>query len=92
MIGNDDPYWSLDIPGLTEAQANQLLDRIREKHLGSFGFGTAIDPAAWLTLHLDRASVQMLYDGLMSNPETATPDHGLAGDLGAWLRSQTDAD
>ena len=32
----------------------------------------------------------MLYDGLMRNPETATPEHGLAGEIGAWLARSPD--
>ena len=40
---------------------------------------------AWLTLHLDRHSAQMIYDALMGNPATATPEHGLAEVIGEWL-------
>ena len=92
MAGGDGRYWSLDAPGLTEEQAKQLLDEVKEQQFGWFGSGIAVDPSAWLTLHLYRASAEMLYDGLMSSAETATPEHGLAGDIGAWLRLSADAE
>lgn len=82
----DDPYWSLDIPGLTEDQAEQLLATVKEEQFGWFGSGTASDPSIWLTLHLDRATAQMLYDALMSNPET---ERGLAEPIGEWLQQAT---
>ena len=79
----DDQYWSMDVPGLTEAEAKELLEWVEAKQLGWFGSASAVDPASFLTLHLDRDSAQMIYDGLMSNPATA--QQGLAGTIGEWL-------
>jgi hypothetical protein len=81
----DDHYWSVDIHGLTEGEAKQVVEWVEANKLGWFGSAEALDPRMSLTLHLDRDSVQMLYDGVMSNPETATPEHGLAGALAEWL-------
>jgi hypothetical protein len=81
----DNHYWSVDIPGVAEAEAKQLLEWVEANQLGWSGSASAIDPTTSLTLHLDRESTQMLYDGVMSNPETATPEHGLAGILREWL-------
>ena len=75
----------MDVPGLTEAQAQQLVEWVETQEVGQFGKGTALDPRAWLTLHLDRHSAQMIYDALMGNPATATPEHGLAEVIGEWL-------
>jgi hypothetical protein len=81
----DDRYWSIDVPGLTEAEAKELLEWVEAKQLRWFGSASAVDPASFLTLHLDHDSAQMIYDGLMSNPATATPKHGLAVTIGEWL-------
>jgi hypothetical protein len=34
----------------------------------------------------------MLYDGLMSNPATATPEHGITAAIGEWLDSGSEND
>ena len=80
----DDRYWSVDIPGLTEGEAKQLVEWVKAQQLGWFGSASAVDPGTFLTLHLDRDSARILHDGLMSNPETAT-EHGLAEAIGDWL-------
>jgi hypothetical protein len=81
----DDHYWSIDVPGLTEGEAKQLVEWIEAKQFGWTGSATVADPTTSLTLHFDRDSARMLYDGLMSNPETATPEHGLAEIVRDWL-------
>jgi hypothetical protein len=86
----DDPYWSVDIPGLTEGEAKQLVEWADAKQFGWFGSASAVNPTMFLTLHLDRDSARMLYDGLMRNPETATPEHGLAESIGEWLNRSSD--
>jgi hypothetical protein len=81
----DDPYWSVDIPRLTEGEAKQLVEWADATQFGWAGSTSAVNPTMFLTLHLDRDSTRMLYDGLMRTPETATPEHGLAGSIGEWL-------
>jgi hypothetical protein len=86
----DDPYWSVDVPGLTEREAKQLVEWVKAKQFGWFGSASVVDPTTLLTLHLDRDSAQMLYDGLMSKRENATPEHGLAGSIRGWLEGSSD--
>jgi hypothetical protein len=52
-------YWSVDIPGLTEPRAAQLLAIVRAAGIEAVN-GSAVDPSRWLTLHLDRSSVEAL--------------------------------
>jgi len=49
------PYWSVDIPGLNEKQAKDLLTFADRAGIGIGG--TAVNPAAFLTLHLDKETV-----------------------------------
>jgi hypothetical protein len=81
----DDRFWSVEVPGLSEGEAKQLAEFARTNQLGWFGSATLIDPGHALTLHLDRDSARLVYDGLMSNPGTATPEHGLAAVIRDWL-------
>jgi hypothetical protein len=78
-------YWGIDIPGLTEDEAKRLAEWADTNQIGRSGPAIICDPAFSLTVSLDRASAQMLYDGLMSNPETASAEHGLAGEISDWL-------
>jgi hypothetical protein len=82
----------VEVPGLTEEEAKQLAEFAQTKQLGWFGSADLVDPAAALTLHLDRDSAQMLYDGLMNNPATATPEHGLTAVIREWLDSGSGKD
>jgi hypothetical protein len=86
-VGADERFWSVEVPGLSKEEAGQLAAFARTRELGWFGSADLIDPGAFLTLHLDRDSAQMVYDGLMANPATATPEHGLAGAIREWLDS-----
>lgn len=57
------PYWSVDLPGLSREQAEGLLEFAERRMSLS---GSTIDPSCFLTLHLDRDSVQSLSDALGS--------------------------
>jgi hypothetical protein len=85
-----DRYWSVDIPGLTELEAHRLLRWVETESVGWHAKGTALDPRVFLTLHLDRASVQMLYDDMMRSPVRSAP--GIAEELEGWLASTADED
>ena len=51
------PYWSLDIPGLTEGQAASL----RERLAGEFEYGVIVaDPRHFMVQGFDRVSVETL--------------------------------
>ena len=54
----DWPYWSVDLPGLSRAQAQELLEMA--ERAGMPAGGTAVDPESLVTLHLDRATVESL--------------------------------
>jgi|HubBroStandDraft_1064217.scaffolds.fasta_scaffold604585_2 hypothetical protein len=73
MTGHDSgwPYWSVDLPGLNCKQAYELLGmaaRARMSVLGTSFLGTAVDPAAFLALNLDRSSVESLLRALSAVP------------------------
>lgn len=50
-------YWSLDLPGLTHDGAAALL-RFAEQNGESFG--SLVDPGEFLTVHLDRDTVETI--------------------------------
>jgi hypothetical protein len=75
-------YWTVDFPGLNEAQANEIVQRGAE--LGFDGF--TVDPALFLTMSIDRPTVEALSEALgdrASDPMTA----GVLELLQAWLAS-----
>ena len=49
------PYWSVDLPGLSRSSAEQLLQVAQ--HEGLSVSGSLVDPALFLTLHVDRETV-----------------------------------
>jgi hypothetical protein len=55
-------YWALDVPGLTAAQAEELRSFIADS--GMSEFASAVDPNAFLTLHLDRSTVSSLLQAI----------------------------
>jgi hypothetical protein len=56
------PYWAVDLPGLSQTQAEALLAMAH--HAGMPNGGTVVDPRRFLTLHLDGFSVQSLLRAL----------------------------
>ena len=84
-------FWAVNLPGLTRHQAEALLT-MAERAGMSFG-GTTVDPAEFLTLYLDRPSVEILVQALNAVPpgwEPAEPadTYGLASmreELREWL-------
>lgn len=63
--GHDDDqpfYWSLDLPGMTSDQASQVVAVIES---GGVDLNAVpVDPAVFLTLHMDRDTVEALVAGL----------------------------
>ena len=51
-------YWALDVPGLTHDQAIRLASLVADSQVGLPA--SLVDPSQFLTLHLDRESVQVL--------------------------------
>jgi hypothetical protein len=87
MTPDEDAYWSIDIPGLTESQADELLALARAN---DFGDGVAVGPREWLTMHLDRGSVQTLLDALLRHAEAGADVGGLAEEMQEWLGTASD--
>ncbi len=49
------PYWSVDIPGLSQTEAQKVLTMAAQAGIGIGG--SLVDPALFLTLILDRDTV-----------------------------------
>ncbi|MBI1379015.1 MAG: hypothetical protein GC157_16270 [Frankiales bacterium] len=80
--------WTLDVPGLTRAQADELVSFIQDS--GMSDFATAVDPANFLTLHLDRETAASLRRAISRAGNTdRSPDSvdlaGLSEVLSDWL-------
>jgi hypothetical protein len=56
------PYWSVDLPGIGRAQAEELLAMAVKAGM-SFG-GWTVDPSLFFTVHLDRSTAEGLYRAL----------------------------
>jgi hypothetical protein len=89
------PYWALDIPGLTRSQAEELQSFVKDS--GVSDFVTVVDPSAFLTLHLDRDSsaallraVDLQRSGAVGQAEEAVVLDGLSETLADWLRLAAD--
>ncbi|WP_203338305.1 hypothetical protein [Nocardioides limicola] len=80
-----DAYWSIDIPGLSEKQAGMLL----EYASAQFGLrGSAVDPSIWLTRHLDVGTVEAVVRRLSSeelDSEEESTVQGVRDDYSEWL-------
>lgn len=55
-------YWSLDISGMTTKQGLQVVSAIKAS--APFLDVLLVDPTKFLTLHLDRESVEAIVEGL----------------------------
>lgn len=71
-------YWTVDLPGLDREGAEQVLGWAKSRRLGEGG--SLVDPAAFLTLHLDRDTVETLVAALSASAaETGGPEQGDVG-------------
>ena len=78
---NRDYYWSVDIPGLTAGPAALLADRaIADGYPAS-----PVDPRDFLTMHMDRGTVEILRDALTALPGRTGGSQGLLEILSDWL-------
>ena len=76
-VDSDREYWSLDIPGLTEADAL----RLQAAHREEFPVGVLLtDPSAFMVRAFDRATVELLVQCLQAGLASGF-DH--ADDAGA---------
>lgn len=84
----DFPYWSIDIPGLREGQAAEVAELIQQSDAEIVP--TLVDPKLWLTLHLDRETVEAMRDALMSTGQTIVTT-SLIESFDEWLDWSADA-
>jgi hypothetical protein len=56
------PYWSIDLPGLSRSSAEELLQVAQQEDLSVSGL--LVDPALFLTLHIDRETVDAVCNAL----------------------------
>jgi hypothetical protein len=56
-------YWSIDIPGLTEPGAAQVVSLCEQAGVGEVGC-FAVNPMSALTIHLDLTSVEAIVGAL----------------------------
>ncbi|MFD6890622.1 hypothetical protein [Streptomyces sp. NPDC059957] len=83
----DFPYWGIDMPGLRERQAFDVADLIRQSDADIVP--TLVNPKLWLTLHLDRETVEAMRDALMSTEQTIVTA-SLTESLDEWLEWSAD--
>ncbi|WP_144024150.1 hypothetical protein [Amycolatopsis keratiniphila] len=74
--------WSIDLPELTAEEASQAVSALKGAGLASDPL--LVDPAVFLTLHLDRESVETLLAGLAVGPANAVSD-SLKESFEEWL-------
>jgi hypothetical protein len=86
MTTHSGSYWSVDFPGLTEDQANELLQHASK--LGIDGFTE--DPGLFLTISMDRDTAAALCAALAD--KTRDPvSQGLLESVQSWLASTPDS-
>jgi hypothetical protein len=86
-----DEYWSIDVTGLDEQGAAQLLETVSSLGLGAFQSGSAIDPRIWYNRHFDRDTVKMLVIALQTSTDVGKEDRAnLLEDMVEWLSSTRD--
>ncbi len=74
------PYWSIDVPGLDENDAKELV-QLAGKRSGVGGF--VVDPHHLLTWHMDRATVEILADVLRRCGDESTQT--MLEEMTKWL-------
>jgi hypothetical protein len=70
-----DRYWSIDLPGLNQDQAEELIGIAERAGMLSYG-GSVVDPGRFLTFHLDKETVDSLRRALAF----AQVHHGLSSE------------
>jgi hypothetical protein len=88
------PYWSVDLPGLSEANAKRIIAWSAQENV-ALG-GSAVDPAGSFTSHIDRPMAESLRDGLRIalEPKALSEEQrsmmaGFPDTLDEWLANAT---
>ena len=76
------PYWSVDVVSLSESGARKLLE-IADSDLGVEG--TLVDPKRFLTMHMDRSTVEILVKAL--EKLDGEESQSMLEDMTEWLLS-----
>jgi hypothetical protein len=75
-------YWALDVPGMTEEQAAAAAAWLSRE----YGLtGIAVDPAEWMTMHIDASTVRVLADATSRYPGGNDVAMGMLEEFHAWL-------
>jgi hypothetical protein len=74
-------YWSIDFPGLNGVDAQRICDLVRESGLAYDGIPA--DPDGFLTLHMDRSTVETLAEAL-ARARTTVGVQSLSETLDVW--------
>jgi hypothetical protein len=83
-------YWSMDIPGLTRSQALEMSSILRDRWEGLNP--NPVDPATFLTLHMDRESADVIRTALSKvSGESRLIADGLRELIEEWLVATTDS-
>jgi hypothetical protein len=83
-----EPYWSVDIPGMTRAQLQDLLAWLAEAHPSLHGIPA--DPKEVMTVHLDRDSVQVIRQALAGLSVSDAIAKGLIEVIDEWIAQAND--
>lgn len=81
-------YWSVDIPEMTRGQAEELLALLVKSN--SSLQGIPVDPAKFLTVHMDRDSVNVIRHALAGDPIENSIADGLIEIIDEWLEQADD--
>jgi hypothetical protein len=82
MLGMSDDYWAVDVPGMTEEQAEATVRWLSREHGLT---GIIADPAEWMSLHLDVSTVSVLADALARYPGGNGVAAGMLESFQEWL-------
>jgi len=81
-MGGSSGYWALDVPGMTEEQAAATAAWLSHE----YGLtGIAVDPAEWMTMHIDASTVRVLADATSRYPSGNDVATGMLEEFQAWL-------
>jgi hypothetical protein len=75
-------YWSIDFPGLTAMDARRICDLVG--HSGLAYDAIPVDPGSFLTLHMDRSTVELLVAAL-AGAQADAGVQSMVEVLGEWL-------
>ena len=82
-------YWSVDIPEMTRYQAQELLTLLAKSNPTLHGI--PVDPAKFLTIHMDRDSVNAIRHALAGDPIENSITEGLIEIIDEWLDQADDS-